>query len=91
MENTDIIVVGGGSAGAAMAARLAEGGLTVTLLEAGCSDRMLKSRVPALTSSIVQNPQFDWRYTVEPDPRWAGGRMSGRQASCWAAAVRSTA
>ncbi|WP_206245303.1 GMC family oxidoreductase [Novosphingobium terrae] len=84
MENTDIIVVGGGSAGAAMAARLAEGGLTVTLLEAGCSDRMLKSRVPALTSSIVQNPQFDWRYTVEPDPSlggradvWPAGKLLG--------------
>lgn len=84
MQDTDIIVVGGGSAGAAMAARLAEGGVQVTLLEAGRSDRHLKSRVPALTSSIVQNPQFDWCYTVQPDPSlggradvWPAGKLLG--------------
>jgi len=84
MEETDIIVVGGGSAGAAMAGRLAEGGIRVTLLEAGRGDRHLKSRVPALTSSIVQNPEFDWCHVVEPDPSlggradvWPAGKLLG--------------
>lgn len=84
MQQPEIIVIGGGSAGAAMAARLAQGGVRVLLLEAGRSDRTLKSRVPALTSSLVQNPDFDWCYKVEPDPSlggradiWPAGKMLG--------------
>ncbi|CCW18825.1 Choline dehydrogenase [Sphingobium indicum BiD32] len=84
MEMTDIIVVGGGSAGAAMTGRLAEAGLAVTLIEAGRTDRHMRSRVPALTSAIVQNPDFDWCYQVEPDPSlggradiWPAGKLLG--------------
>lgn len=84
MEMTDIIVVGGGSAGAAMTGRLAEAGLAVTLIEAGKTDRHMRSRVPALTSAIVQNPDFDWCYQVEPDPSlggradiWPAGKLLG--------------
>lgn len=69
----DIIVVGGGSAGAACAARLAEAGKRVLLVEAGKSDSSLKSRVPAMMGSLVQNPQWDWCYMAEPDPS-VGGR-----------------
>ncbi|WIW90988.1 GMC family oxidoreductase N-terminal domain-containing protein (plasmid) [Sphingobium sp. V4] len=84
MEESDIIVVGGGSAGCAMTGRLAEAGLAVTLVEAGKSDRHIRSRIPALTSAIVQNPTYDWCYQVEPDPSlggradiWPAGRMLG--------------
>ncbi|GFM31406.1 GMC family oxidoreductase [Novosphingobium sp. PY1] len=80
----DIIVVGGGSAGSAMAGRLCEAGLRVAVIEAGCSDRHVRSRIPALTSSLVQNPQYDWCYGAEPDPSlggradtWPAGRMLG--------------
>ena len=73
-DNTpDMIVVGGGSAGAAMAARLAEGGLRVTLIEAGKSRRDIRSAVPALMSGIVHTENFDWMYKAEPDPS-VGGR-----------------
>lgn len=84
MEESDIIVVGGGSAGCAMTGRLTEAGLAVTLVEAGKSDRHIRSRIPALTSAIVQNPTYDWCYQVEPDPSlggradiWPAGRMLG--------------
>jgi choline dehydrogenase-like flavoprotein len=84
MTDTDIIVVGGGSAGSAMTGRLADAGLAVTLIEAGKSDRHMRSRVPALTSAIVQNPDYDWCHRVEPDPSlggradiWPAGRMLG--------------
>jgi choline dehydrogenase len=69
----DFIVVGGGSAGVACAVRLAEASKRVLLVEAGKSDRVVKSRVPALMSGLVQNPEFDWCYFAEPDPS-VGGR-----------------
>ena len=67
-----------------MAGRLSEAGLDVVLVEAGASDRHLRSRIPALTSSIVQNPEYDWCYKAEPDETlggradvWPAGRMLG--------------
>ena len=80
---TDVIVLGGGSAGCAMAARLAEDPrLQVLLLEAGDTDDVLASRVPALVATVVQNPEFDWKYSVEPDAS-IGGR-----ADVWPAGKR---
>ncbi|MEH3107003.1 MAG: GMC family oxidoreductase N-terminal domain-containing protein [Sphingomonas fennica] len=81
----DIIVVGGGSAGCAMAARLSErGDVSVLLLEAGRSDRHPFTRIPAANIKAVQNPDFDWCYKAEPDPSiggradvWAAGKVLG--------------
>lgn len=80
----DIIVLGGGSGGCAMAGRLAEAGVKVLLIEAGKDDRHYKLRIPALTSSVVQNADFDWKYRAEPDPTiggrqdvWPGGKRLG--------------
>jgi choline dehydrogenase len=71
--NPDIIVVGGGSAGMAMATRLAEGGKHVLLVEAGKSHRDIRSWIPALMSGIVHTPDFDWMYSAQPDAS-VGGR-----------------
>ncbi|RKF21855.1 FAD-binding protein [Altericroceibacterium spongiae] len=72
-QRPDIIVIGGGSAGAACASRLADAGQKVLLVEAGKSDKDIRSRVPALMANIVQTPDFDWCYRAEPDPS-VGGR-----------------
>ena len=72
-QSADIIVIGGGSAGMAMATRLAQGGKRVLLVEAGKSHRDIRSYVPALMGGIVHKPAFDWMYSAEPDPS-VGGR-----------------
>jgi choline dehydrogenase len=83
-DECDIVVVGGGSGGCAMAGRLAAAGVRVVLLEAGKSDGDLRLKIPALTSSVVQNEDFDWVYAAEPDPSiggradvWPGGKRLG--------------
>ncbi len=83
-DDCDLIVIGGGSAGCAMAARLAEAGQTVVLLEAGKTDRDIRLLVPALTTAVVHNPDYDWGYPAEPDPsvggradKWPAGKRLG--------------
>lgn len=80
-EEFDLIVVGGGSAGCAMAGRLSErGDLSVLLLEAGRSDRHIFTRLPTANIKAVLNPAFDWRFDVQPD------QSIGGRATIWPAA-----
>ena len=76
MSNTyDYIVVGAGSAGAAVATRLSEDGrYTVLCLEAGKegSDYMW-SRIPVGIAKLIDNPAVNWCYRSEPD-EGSGGR-----------------
>ena len=68
-EEFDFVVVGAGSAGCALAARLAEqSGVTVCVLEAGEEQWPQISAVPAAVLHTVGNPRFDWRFSSEPDP-----------------------
>ena len=80
----EIIVAGGGSAGCAMAGRLAAAGVKVLLLEAGKTGEHIRLKIPALVSGVVQNTSFDWKYYAEPDPTiggrsdvWPGGKRLG--------------
>ncbi len=72
----DYIVIGAGSAGSAVAGRLAESGAhRVLVLEAGGSDRRLPILMPAATYlTAIANPKFDWRFKAQADPT-RGGRM----------------
>jgi choline dehydrogenase len=80
----DIIVVGGGSAGCVVAARLSEDpGRQVLLLEAGPPSGGIASRIPAAFNKLFKGPT-DWGYETAPDPRfdgrrhyWPRGRMLG--------------
>ena len=64
----DTIIVGAGSAGAALAARLSEKpGSRILLLEAGKAGHPM-SRLPISFGLFIDNPAVNWRYTSEPEP-----------------------
>lgn len=70
----DYVVVGAGSAGCAVAARLSENGAhSVLLLESGGSQRNWKFRVPGGQAFIKDWAPYAWQYAIEPD-RSRGGR-----------------
>ena len=63
----DFIVVGAGSAGCVLAARLSENLRNqVLLLEAGGPDKQQEIRVPVAFSKLFHT-DFDWNYQTEPE------------------------
>ena len=75
-ESADYVVVGAGSAGCAVAARLSEDpGVRVVLLEAGGRDRNPWLHVPIGYARTMYHPTLSWNLMTEPEPELHGRRI----------------
>ena len=73
----DFVIVGSGSAGSAMAARLSENGKhSVIVIEYGGSDVGPLIQMPAALSYPMNMPLYDWGYRSEPEPHLGGRRLA---------------
>jgi choline dehydrogenase len=75
-DKFDYVIVGAGSAGSLLAARLAEGGAgAICVLEAGPPDRNPFIHIPAGFMKTLVNPKINWLYEAEPSAGTAGRRI----------------
>ena len=74
VERYDYVIVGSGSSGSVVAARLSEDRRNrVLVLEAGGSDNSLRVLMPGLSQlTAYGDPRFDWRFKADPDPTRGG-------------------
>jgi choline dehydrogenase len=85
----DYVIVGAGSAGCTLAARLSENpDRRVLLIEAGGRDWSPYIAIPGLIEAVLTDPKLNWGYLGDPDPSlggrqltWAAGRVIGGSSS----------
>lgn len=72
----DYVIVGGGSAGCVLAARLSEDpAVRVALLEAGPADRSIWIHLPIGYAKTMWHADYNWRFHTEPDPNMNGRKI----------------
>ena len=76
LHEADIVIVGAGSAGCALAARLSEDpALSVLLIEAGQPSSYPWIDIPIGYFKTVGRPQYDWCFETEEEPTMAGRKL----------------
>ena len=76
-DRFDYIIVGAGSAGCVLAARLTEDPrLRVLLLEVGPKDRSWRIDMPSAVGSLLASTRFNWNYISDPEPHLDGRRLT---------------
>ncbi|WP_390910658.1 choline dehydrogenase [Pseudosulfitobacter sp. SM2401] len=74
--NADYVIVGAGSAGCAIAYRLAEAGESVLVIEHGGTDAGPLIQMPAALSYPMNMKRYDWGYESEPEPHLRGRKLA---------------
>ncbi|MCC6532902.1 MAG: GMC family oxidoreductase N-terminal domain-containing protein [Burkholderiales bacterium] len=84
----DYVIVGSGSAGCAVAGRLAAAGQRVLLLEAGGRDNNHNIQIPLMVANVLNDTRWTWPYMTEPQThlngkaqKWVRGRVIGGSSS----------
>jgi len=72
----EFVIVGAGSAGCAMAYRLAMVGAKVIVIEHGGSDAGPLIQMPGALSYPMNMKMYDWGYRTEPEPHLGGRRLA---------------
>ncbi|MDB5405580.1 MAG: FAD-binding protein [Rhodospirillales bacterium] len=76
MESADTIIVGAGSAGCVLAARLGEDALRrILVLEAGGQDKDWLLHLPIGFGKVWRAERYNWSYVSEPEPQLDGRRI----------------
>lgn len=89
ISQSDLVIVGAGSSGCVVAARLSQrAGIKITVLEAGGSDLSPWVRMPIGYGGAFYHPRLNWRYYTEPDAGlggraayWPRGKVVGGSSS----------
>ena len=71
----DYVIIGAGSAGCAIAYRLAEAGKQVLIIEHGGSDAGPFIQMPAALSYPMNMKRYDWGMKSEPEPHLGGREL----------------
>ena len=74
--DAEFVIVGAGSAGCAMAFRLAHAGRKVVVIEEGGSDAGPFIQMPAALSYPMNMGVYDWGFQSEPEPHLGGRRLA---------------
>lgn len=74
-DGADYVIIGAGSAGCTLALRLAQGGASVLVIEAGGWDRDPWIHIPLGWGRILQHRLHDWMYDAEPEESVANRRV----------------
>ncbi|WP_299406416.1 choline dehydrogenase [uncultured Roseobacter sp.] len=72
----DFVIVGAGSAGCAVAYRLAEAGSSVIVIEHGGTDVGPFIQMPAALSYPMNMKRYDWGFSSEPEPHLNNRRLA---------------
>ena len=72
----DYVIVGAGSAGCAIAYRLAEAGRKVIVVEFGGTDAGPFIQMPGALSYPMNMKRYDWGFVSEPEPHLGGRRLA---------------